>query len=596
MKKHQIGIVCCSSIINQVRNSLEHNENYRVYPLVPSCMFTISSELIKHVFDQACLDNDNVLLVYGNCHPELQSILSQYSQRIIKLNGDNCWEMLLGKETAQEYESQGYWLLKNALCTTWRNEVFLSYGAESKYGNLIQNCNTKKVLGCRFEKGKPREKDVAFFAQKFGIPYEIIDCDLANFNKLVNTGINQAKSRAITQKNTTCKRSYLRQKTPFITTEARFRINTLSNELVFISPKISQLLGYSAIEFAKYYFSYTEGKYYRSIEVFNQISNERFDYFSKCLSRGIQLPINLEYPVFHKNRSLIWIRESFSPRYNNDGTINPNFVGKLENITKLKQTEEELRKSYAKENQLRIALEKEIQRRSEFTHALVHELKTPLTPILLASDALTNAGKSENNWKPLVNNISQGAQQLNKRISELVDLARGETGNLDIKIKPFNLNDAVIEIVDFFNPKAQYFNHSILLQLTDKLPKATGDRERIKQVISNLLDNAIKYSGNGSQIIISTKDSGKELTFIIEDNGNGISKSKLTDIFDPYNRNSKNRLGGLGLGLALAKSIIERHNGRIWAENNKGTGCSFFFTIPSAKASGKSTLYETINC
>ena len=241
-------------------------------------------------------------------------------------------------------------------------------------------------------------------------------------------------------------------------------------------------------------------------------------------------------------------------------------------------------------------MEKEIEKRIEFTHALVHELKTPLTPIMLASDTLTNVTTKDNKWRPLIDNINQGAYQLNRRINELIDLARSEIGVLDVKIEQFDLNTTVIETVAFFKPKANYYNHSIFLQLTDKLPKAAGDSERINQVISNLLDNAIKYSGNGSKIIINTKVLDEEIVFEITDNGKGIPVSKLTDVFNPYNRNYNHKLGGLGLGLALSKSIIDRHNGRIWVKSTEGNGCSFFFTIPVVSNHITRESYEAINC
>ena len=348
MKNQQIGIISCSSIVEQVRNSIDLNDNYRIYPLVPSCMFTISSELIRHVFDQACLDNDIVLLIYGNCHPDLQNILRRYSRKIIKLKGANCWEMLLGKKTAQDYEAKGYWLLKNALCTTWRKEVFISYGAGSPQWNLINNCNTKKVLGCRFEAGKPQERDVASFAQVFGIPYEIKDFDLTSFNALVFNGIKKAKSSIVKQRSLESKPVLCQNKSHLITTEAQFSLDTLSNQLVFISPEISQLLGYSTHEFNELYISDPEGKFYKDKNTYNQISAQRYDYFSQCLSCGIQLPFYLEYQIFRKNGSVIWIRESFSPKYNNDGTIDHQFIGKLENITNWKTAEEKLQKSYEK--------------------------------------------------------------------------------------------------------------------------------------------------------------------------------------------------------------------------------------------------------
>ncbi|APV43782.1 PAS fold-containing protein [Dehalogenimonas formicexedens] len=582
MIKNQIGIISCSSIITQVRNSICFNKEYKLYPLVPSCMFSISSDLIRHVFDQACLENDVALLVYGNCHPDLQNILRQYSKRIIKLEGDSCWEMLLGKEIAQDYLAKGYWLLKNALCTTWRKEVFISYGANSEHGNLIRDCGTKKILACRFEPDKPKEQDVSSFSQAFGVPYEIRECDTSGFQHLVMNGVKTAGERISKGGFIQTKRDHSRCKTPIGTiNEAKFKLNTLSNKLVFVSPKIFQLLGFLPGEFKRLYTSNPDGIFYFDEDTFRQVSTKRFSYFAQCLSRGIQLPFNIEYRVRHENGSVLWVRECFSPTYNNDGTLNPCFIGKLENITAWKETEDELKRLYQKETQLRVELEEEIKRRVEFTRALVHELKTPLTPILLASDTLSNMN-GDNQWRPLVNSINHGAHDLNSRIDELLDLARGEVGILRVTSKPFQLNDAVGDAVEFYVAKAKLFNQTIACHLDSKLPKTMGDRKRITQVISNLLDNAIKYSGDNSQITISTRVEMNDILFSIVDNGPGISENRIADIFNPYKCSSNSHLSGLGLGLALSRMIVEKHLGRIWVTSKIGTGSAFLFTLPLA--------------
>lgn len=581
MTRHQVGIISCSSIIAQVRSSVAFNKDYKLYPLVPACMFSVSHELIRHVFDQACLENDVALLIYGNCHPDLQHILHQYSKKIIKLKGDSCWEMLLGKELAQNYLADGYWLLKNALCTTWRKEVFVSYGANSEHGNLIRDCGTKKILACRFEPGKPNERDVASFSQAFEIPYEIRDCDTSGFQNLVLDGLKTASKRIARSSLKPRKPANSQHNTPIGTVnEANFKLNTLSNNLVFVSPKVFQLLGYSPSEFKRHYSSNLDSMFYSDETTFNEASAKRFAYFSQCLSRGMQLPFNNEYQVRHKNGSVLWVRESFSPTYNNDGTLNPCFIGKLENIDSWKKAEEQLKKSYEKETQLRCALEDEIKRHVEFTRALVHELKTPLTPILLASDTMSNM-INDSRWQPLLESINYGAHDLNNRIDELLDLARGEVGILNVVPKPFQLNDAVNEAVKYFNVKAKLYNQNIVVNLERNLPRALGDHKRITQVISNLLDNAIKYSGDNSKITVSVSVVNKEILFSIIDTGPGIPEAKLADLFNPY-KCSNHHLSGLGLGLALSKMIVEKNFGRIWSTSTPGTGSSFYFTLPLA--------------
>lgn len=579
MQKQKIGIITCASILDQVKACPVTSE-HKIYPLAPCCLFSISPDLLKHIFNEACLNNDGALLIYGNCHPKLQQILAGYEDRIIKLKGDNCWEMMLGAEIAQDYLAKGEWLVKNTLCTSLRKEVFASYGANRAEGNLIHNCHTKKIIAYKFEPDNPREEEVASFAKAFDVPFEIKEGDISSFNDTLLHGLDSVKeliSRDITiGDKRILARNELKESA---VSEAYFKLDVVSNELLFISPQITHLLGYTPAEFEYLYMSDHEGTMYADKETYLRVSEERFTYFSKCLMRGIQQPASIEYQVRHKNQTKLWLRESFQPKYDDDGTFVPYFTGKLENITVWKEAEDHLQKSYEKELQLRVALEKEAQKRIYFTWALVHELRTPLTPIILASDALHSVAV-DNKLKSLVNNINNGASELNTRISELLDLARGEVGILKFVHESFDFNAVIREISEFFMPEIRLHEQKFSVKLESGLPEVSGDRGRIKQVVSNLLENAIKYSGNGSEINIQTALAGQEFLFTISDSGPGIPEDKLENIFDPYRCGNELHPSGLGLGLALSKMIIEKHSGKIWVSSVKNSGCSFSFTLP----------------
>ncbi|MEN8613668.1 ATP-binding protein [Dehalogenimonas sp. THU2] len=575
-----IGMITCSSIADQVKSTLQTRKDYRLYQLVPSCMFTISPELIKHVFEQSCLENDRTLLIYGFCHSEIEHILKHYSNQITKIKGGNCWEMLLGKEKTQEYISEGYWLLKDALCTKWKNEVFVSYGAFSEDSNMIKACGTKKILACRFESEKPHESDVATFASAFNVPYEITNVDMTSFRSLINKSIDELQGGAQPnpQRNSPTNKLQSMFKGVY-EKEVFYKINVVTKDITFVSPRIRSLLGYTTDEFIQSFLAGPGNGYYKDSQVYQSVTESRYSYISKCLAQGIQLPYSVEYESLKKNGDSIWIRESLYPKYYKDGSIQPSLIGKLEDITDWKKNEEELKKALRKEVDLRAALEKEIKRRIHFTNALVHELKTPLTPIILASDTLANIVE-EPNYQLLLEQIKIGANELCFRIDELLDLARGEVGLLTLDTEEMNINEVIKEVTAFLTSKATNNQQSITTQLSPDTPLILADRRRIKEVITNLVDNAIKYSGVNTTITIVTDVRKDDIVTTVRDTGKGIPKSNQNNIFDPYKRAPNNRLSGLGLGLALSKMIIEKHGGRIWLNGRYQKGCSFQFSIP----------------
>ncbi|MFC2058212.1 CHASE4 domain-containing protein [Chloroflexota bacterium] len=237
--------------------------------------------------------------------------------------------------------------------------------------------------------------------------------------------------------------------------------------------------------------------------------------------------------------------------------------------------------SYEKEQNLRQEREQEIEKRVEFTRALVHELKTPLTPILASSDLLIEETQDEN-LLALAKNIHQGANTLNKRIDELLDMARGELGILELQCKEIDLllllNDIAGELKPVASSRDQMFN----LEMPPSLPSAEADEDRLRQVLLNLLDNAIKFTPSGGTITLRAREKDGSLIIEVQDTGPGISEEKQQQVFEAYYRvkGERQRLHGLGLGLSLCKLIVELHGGRIWLESQDGEGTTFAFSLP----------------
>jgi signal transduction histidine kinase len=223
-------------------------------------------------------------------------------------------------------------------------------------------------------------------------------------------------------------------------------------------------------------------------------------------------------------------------------------------------------------------LEKELYKRTEFTRALIHELKTPLTPLLSSSEYLLNSYNDEITLG-FVNNIRKGTLNLEKRINELLDLARGEVGLIKLNREYLYPIHIIKDCITYFLPETQKKKQELIVDLPDILPVIYADEQRLRQIIFNLLSNASKFTRRNGEIDLKAEVENDEIIIEIQDTGCGIDDSDQKYLFEPYQR-SKNTESGLGLGLYLSKMFVELHGGRIWMSSCKGKGSTFTFSIP----------------
>jgi len=256
-------------------------------------------------------------------------------------------------------------------------------------------------------------------------------------------------------------------------------------------------------------------------------------------------------------------------------------VVNFRDVTERKQAQEKLEKLYKKEMKLRQQLEEEMKKRVEFTRALAHELKTPLTPVVMSSELLTSELKDETLLK-VAQNISRGASNLNSRIDELLDLARGEIGMLQVKPEEVDVLQLLREVVEDVAPMTSSRGQSLISKLPSSLPLAWCDKVRLRQIMLNLLNNAFKFTPEGGQITLRARQEDANLIVEIHDTGPGIAGEEQQQLFEPYHRvdSDRERLSGLGLGLALCKTLVEIHGGRIWVKSHAGKGSTFSFSLP----------------
>ncbi len=253
---------------------------------------------------------------------------------------------------------------------------------------------------------------------------------------------------------------------------------------------------------------------------------------------------------------------------------------RLGHVIERKLAEVRFESLYKRERKIRQKLQLEMQNRVTFTRNLIHELKTPLTSLMATSQLLMEETEGKR-WEKLSRFVWEGANNLNNRINKLHDVVKGETGDLEVDIAPFDLGKLIRTLADETQALAQQNGIELILDIESSLPPVYADESRTGQVILNLLNNAFKYAGTGGKVIIKTSLQDKSALIELRDYGPGIPYTDLQKIFEPgYRRYHDKEAGGLGIGLSLCKLLVELQNGRIWARSRLGKGSSFFFTIP----------------
>ena len=246
-----------------------------------------------------------------------------------------------------------------------------------------------------------------------------------------------------------------------------------------------------------------------------------------------------------------------------------------------KWAEDKLRSLYQREKRLRERLQTEMQSKVDFTRKLVHELKTPLTSLLATSQLLRDETRDRRLAK-LAGYVWNSASSLDERVNELHDLVKGELGTLKLKLEPLNLESLLISVREETKALADEASATVNLEVQYPLPQVYGDASRVRQVVLNLLNNAFKYA-SGSTITIRAIPNKADVSVEVQDQGPGINPSERKRLFQPYHSSASKgkEAGGLGIGLALCKMLVELQGGKIWVKNRPGKGASFFFTLPA---------------
>lgn len=226
-------------------------------------------------------------------------------------------------------------------------------------------------------------------------------------------------------------------------------------------------------------------------------------------------------------------------------------------------------------------LEKLNHIKTEFTSMVSHEFRTALTGIQGMSELINGGDMDPAEVHEYSGYIFREAERINRLITDMLDLDRLEAGKMRLQMAPMDLNATVKGVA--VRSAAVSSAHKIRTELDPSLPEVLGDSDRLVQVITNLVSNAIKYSPDGGEILIGTRFANGAADVSVADHGVGIPADFVDHLFGRFERYemTPSKVIGTGLGLAIARQIVEMHSGKIWVESAEGHGSVFHFTIPA---------------
>jgi PAS domain S-box-containing protein len=222
--------------------------------------------------------------------------------------------------------------------------------------------------------------------------------------------------------------------------------------------------------------------------------------------------------------------------------------------------------------------------RDEMLAVVAHDLRNPLNTVSMSCSLLLESasGSERPTEQKQLSIMRRATERMNRLIHDLLDVKRIEQGRLAVDPRPETMSAIIRDAVDMLRPLADAQAVALESEIPDDLPKVLADPPRIQQVLSNLVGNAIKFTPRGGRITLRANPESAEVRLAVIDTGPGIPPDQLPHVFGRFWQARTSDTRGIGLGLAIARGIVEAHRGRIWVESRLGEGSAFYFTVPVA--------------
>ena len=254
----------------------------------------------------------------------------------------------------------------------------------------------------------------------------------------------------------------------------------------------------------------------------------------------------------------------------------------IEDVTTVRETSDQLAEALESQRNANANLEKLDRTKTEFLSIVSHEFRTALTGIQGFSELIRDGGLEADEVRAYGGYIFNDADRINRLIGDMLDLDRMESGRMSMRSGDVDINEVLSEAMARAGTASTVEFKS---DFDPRLPIVVGDRDRLIQVVSNLVNNAIKYSPDGGTVTLSTRAEGGYALISVTDTGLGIPPDEIGHVFERFRRvrsGAAQSIPGTGLGLTIVKQIVEMHGGKIWVESAVGHGSAFHFTVPLA--------------
>lgn len=304
-----------------------------------------------------------------------------------------------------------------------------------------------------------------------------------------------------------------------------------------------------------------------------------------------------EYRIFRPDGSLRWICFQVFP-VRAAGASSGRVIGVATDVTD-RRASEEIAHRLQDERLARATAEAGLRARDDVLALVSHDLRSPLGTILMGADLLAQTTEDSSAIRRL-RIIERAALRMSRLVEDLVDVARLEAGKMTLRLEPLDVAAVVAEVREALEPQALERSARMESDIPSAIPRVRGDRDRIVRVILNLVGNAIRFTPPNGVVTVRAESSGDSVVVSVSDRGPGIPEQERPHLFRPFWQGRGSDQRGAGLGLSIARGIVEAHRGRIWVTDTPGGGATLSFSLPvafgqpeAAPAEGTSTVVSS---